>query len=111
MKTIPEILNITPDHYEQRLLFNNYFLWCDLNAPADSAFQNLLANPTLFRWWLGEYQKLEYKFITDAGPYLQVATRKELLQLYVETTIKIRDYYPKPLIEQAIKRIINPELN
>lgn len=111
MKTIPEILNITQRTYEERLIFDKYLLWCDLQSADDHDCQKLLANAAVFAWWLQEYRRLENEFRQEAAPYVETANPKTLLQLYIETVIKIRDYYPKPLIQTARKTNIVCDLN
>lgn len=103
MKTIPEILNLSQERYDH-IVFGNYMLWCDLNTSSDQEVQSLLANTTVFNWWLFEYRLLEDEFKQRAAPYLGKSDVKALFQLYVETAIKIRDFFPQSLIRQARKQ-------
>lgn len=103
MKPIPELLNITKEHYEERLIMDKYVLWCDLHSFDDRDQQKLLANGAIFGWWLQEYRRLENEFREEAAPYVGKANPKTMMQLYIETVIKIRDYFPRALFRDARK--------
>jgi hypothetical protein len=100
---IHEILNLSQRTYEERLIMDNYLLWCDLNSTSDQDCQKLMANAILFNWWLREWRMLEGYFRQEAEPYIGKANPKAMLKLYTETTIKIRDFYPAPILREARK--------
>lgn len=111
MKPINEILNVSQRYYEERLIIDKYVLWCDLQSPDDRDCQKLLANGPIFGWWLQEYRKLENEFRQEVAPYIGKADPKAIAQLYLETVIKIRDFYPRSLMQTARKTNIICQLN
>lgn len=111
MKTIQEILDVTPKYYEERLVLDSYVLWCDLYSEDDRDCQKLLANGPIFGWWLQEYRRLEDEFRQEVAPYIGKADQKAISQLHLETVIKIRDFYPRSLMQTARKTNIICQLN
>lgn len=98
MKQVTEILQLHPSHYEA-LLLDNYFLWCDLNAYDETHLQALIHSNTLFNWWQTQNKYLEADFLKIVKPYVGLASKKTIRALYTEETAKLRQYYPKPLID------------
>jgi len=97
--------------YENQL-FENYFLWCNLNSYGDADFQKLLANAPLFRWWMVQYAELELQFIEDSAEYHGHCDKHVLRSFYTETVIKISQYYCKPLMELARNhKPVTPQFN
>lgn len=109
--TLLNLLDMPADMYENQL-FENYFLWCNLNSYGDSDFQKLIANTPLFRWWMVQYSELEQQFIEDSAEYHGHCDKNVMRSFYTEIVIKIRDYYCKPLMEIALNhKPITPQYN
>lgn len=110
MKPIHQLLNITQDNYQDRIM-SRYIQWCSLNSSDDQDCQKFLANGPIFGWWLQEFRKLERQFREDAEPYIGRADNRIIQQLYIETVLKIRDFYPRALMQTARKTNIVCQLN
>lgn len=103
---------MTPHQYET-LVFQQYLQWCLLNSMGtDKDLQKLLANTALFNWWQVQYRHLEEIFIEDSKQYHGHCHKRVMRAFYAETTINIRDYYPKALIKAARNQSpLTPQLN
>ena len=109
--TLLQLLDLPADTYENQI-FENYFLWCNLNSFGDTDCQKLLANSSLFRWWMVQYTELEQQFIEDSAEYHGYCDKHLMRKFYTETVIKISQYYCKPLMELARnQQPITPQFN
>lgn len=104
------LLQMSPENYE-KLIIDNYLLWCDLNGFNDTECQKLLANAALFRCWLVQYRSLEEDFVEAAAEYHGKACKGTMRQFYTENVIKVRDFYSRPLMAAARKQTPISQLN
>lgn len=108
---ILHLLEMSPEIYETQV-FNNYFLWCNLNSFDENDFQRLLANAVLFSWWHKQYRALEAEFVEEAAQYFGKAEKHVMRQFYTETVIKIKHIYSRPLLKTARnQQPITPQFN
>ena len=109
--TLLLLLDMPADTYENQL-FENYFLWCNLNSYNDTECQKLLANAPLFRWWHIQYAELEQQFIEDSAEYHGKFDKHVMRSFYTEIVIKIGWFYCKALINSALNhKPITPQFN
>lgn len=85
--------------------------YCEIYSSNDEHLQSLLANTALYNWWNQQYQALETQFLEDVEPYLTKSNIEHLRDLYDSKMATIVMYYSKPLIKQARKLNLNPEMN
>lgn len=73
-------------------------------------FQQVIANPSVNKWFLNFIEKEENEFRTLALGYSELERQsKEMDLLYVKCLSKIMSYFPKALLEQAKKREIKAQ--
>jgi len=107
MKTIQEILNISEEAY-QFYIWQTWLAWASCHNKTPQELQALIANTSLFNWWMKEYRTLENEFKVKVNPYIGKVSTQELFNLYDKETDRIAIYYSKPLIKQALKaKVIN----
>ncbi|WP_395075340.1 hypothetical protein [Flavobacterium sp.] len=105
MNTINELLNKTPEEYEN-IILKTYFLWCmDFCINYHSDLQRILANSAVNKYFLYEYAKCEAEFLKLISRYEDspTVTSKDIQTLYDDCSFKISNRNPKPLILAAKK--------
>jgi hypothetical protein len=85
--------------------------WCEIYSSNDEELQSLLANTSLYNWWNKQHNVLEAQYLEDVEPYLAKSDIKQLRDLYDSKMATIVMYYSKPLVKQARKLNLNPEMN
>lgn len=110
MNKIIDHLQISSKQYFE-LKFETYFQWCDMYATNEEQLQSMIANAALYNWWNQEYSRLEAEYVEDYSDYFAKADVSYLLTGYENTVFKIFYYYSKPLIKQARKLNLTPQIN
>lgn len=94
---VMEYLQWSSEEYEQ-LVFKMYHNWCIKHGVSQSVIQQLMANASINKWFMNEFEKCEQNFIatTDVLP-----NRVELWrETYKACIIQIIVIYPKPLLDR-----------
>lgn len=100
-----DYLQWTTEEYEERILIA-MFHWCKIHGNFDSVIQQMLANATINKWFLHEYEKCEATFLKIAE---QIPNNTKQLEVhYKACTADVNMIYCKPLLN-GIKR--NPEFS
>jgi hypothetical protein len=102
---ISDFLQLSSLDYDTQT-FGYYFSWCQVHGKTPMHVQQLLANATINRWFLVEFNKLENDFI-GAIPFL-IKSKKNLNHEYQAIAGNIFSIYPQPLID-AIKCVIDKD--
>lgn len=89
------------EHQLDMLVFDHYFLWCELNSYSDGDLQRIMANKQIEQWFQLEYKKCQAHFLKISKPYAKLATKEEMEKLYNKEVSKIREYYPTTLIRSV----------
>lgn len=104
---IIDYLQLTSEQYNEQV-FQNYWSWCTKYGKTPTHTQQLLANKSVNKWWMDEYQKLEDQFINAIGV---LPLKKDILQhTFYGFTVQIFTIYPKALIEAIRNDNIKIEL-
>jgi hypothetical protein len=111
MNTKSKIMNylqISSQEYEDRL-FHTFWNWCNKYGKNTKHSQQLLANYSVSKWWILEYNKLEDKFLEAL--FCFPLNRDNLEYHFNGFTIQIYTIYPKALIEAVRVSIQKEEIN
>ena len=98
MNAIATILGMTFNNY-QLMVFDNYFLWCELNSVNDNDLQTLLSSSSLHKWFMNQYSLLELQFYANNND----SDSKTITKNYVNNTIKIGEFYPPSFLVKKIR--------
>lgn len=102
MKTIFEILKMTPDEYDM-LVMNWWTTYCYDKAQDKVQVQKLLNNNVLFQWWHAQLEMVEPEFVADAHPYEDSYTQDDATKLYAFHAYRIQKFYNSDLIKEALQ--------
>jgi len=107
---ILDILQYSSKHYDD-LLFELYFAWAEIRSHNQNDLQKILANTAIWHWWRKEYDKLELEFIAEIKAYIGQVNVEFLRAHHDKKIVHIAIYFPKPLIKQARKLNLTPQIN
>lgn len=110
MNKILDILQYSTEAYNY-LLWTLWLNWAEHYAANDQELQSLIANTALFNWWKQEYDRLESEFLADIDPYIGKIDVQYLRTLHDKKVVQIGGYFSIPLIKNAKKQIIIPQIN
>ena len=106
MKTpIYKIIGHTEEDYNE-LVFKMMLTWADLYSNGSFAnMQTLIANRKINNWFHAEFKKLiaQFRIDLEESESRYKTTCKDRCQLFMVTTTKILDVYPKVLMTQIKK--------
>jgi hypothetical protein len=107
-KSILQLLNLKPEHYEEMYL-GSMLRWCESQSIEQADIQKLLANSALNAYYNIEYAKCEAEFLKLIIQYAKVKyiTLYDRLKLYNDCTNEMFNRHSKPLVEMAKKMTIN----
>lgn len=103
MNIIANLLRMTNDEYSLMVL-NQYVYWCELNAINTRDLQKLVSSQFLYNWYVQEIEDLELVFFDKLGSKSDQLPVKEITALYLQTTVKIGEYYPPKHLLQKIRK-------
>lgn len=103
MKQIHELLEMTPEQYED-FIFERYMRWCESKCEKkEKDIQKLIANSKLSAWFMNEFSERENTFLNMVKNTHQFLKPIQIRSVFSNVTIDIYDHYPKPLIDAAQK--------
>ena len=105
MKTVNQLLDLSPEAYEN-MIMETYLRWCmDFCTNYQSELQSVLANAKMNKYFLFEYAKGETEFLRLISRYKDspTVTQKDVQTLYNDCTFDIFNRTPKSLIQEAKK--------
>lgn len=108
--TIAKLLTLSQEEYEDKL-FQLWLKYCCCKAHNPKDLQRLLANTALNKWFLFEVSRLEDEWWREIGEYESVLDPTTSMSLYNEKTINIFMLNCPPLMAEARKLNIIPQLN
>jgi hypothetical protein len=101
---IIDLLQWSSEDYENRV-FQAYWNWCKLNAKfplseanMPSIEQQLLANASINKWFMGYYMKCEQKFL-ELVKIIGNSNIEQLEVHYKACTADVNRWFPKALME------------
>lgn len=97
MKTVTQILQITPSHRKQ-MIMDTYVAWCMTHVPHPKELQLALNNQRLFNYYLAQYKHLEMQFRLHSTVFNVNWNRSKCFDLYIDITNAIFKRYPQTLL-------------
>jgi hypothetical protein len=88
-------------HQFEMLVFEHYFLWCEIHSFSEGDLQRIMANKKIAHWFQIEYRKHQQTFINLVIPYKNYCTKEDMERIYKQEVMAIRNYYPKSLINSV----------
>lgn len=95
-----EILKISELNY-QRTVIQTYLDWCDMHATSTNHLQLMLTNKALGNWFVKEYRRQEFLFLSEAKKFEGKVLQSRINDLYDMFTTRIT-HYPKPILFQTL---------
>lgn len=109
--TIAKLLTLSQKEYEDKIL-DLWLRYCCAKAHNNKTdLQRLLANTALNKWFLHEVARLEDEWWNEIGDFETVLDPTTAMALYNEKTINIFMLSCPPLMTEARKLNIIPQLN
>jgi len=100
MNAIATLLEMKEKAYHL-MVFDTYYMWCELNSVNDNDTQRLLSNPLLHKWFMGQYSQLEIQFYAD---YKKLSSKQSSRNSYDNYVKKIGEYYPPKFLIKSIRK-------
>ncbi|MGG5507928.1 MULTISPECIES: hypothetical protein [unclassified Myroides] len=101
-KEIIQLLEITPDHYDQVVL-ETYFEWCGSFNKSPKAFQLSLSSKALQNYFRKHYSDLEELFVKQIQSYKHLPA-KDKNAFYADVTNEIFKNYPGALLPKLKRK-------
>lgn len=111
MKTTQELLQLNNDDYRQRI-FTHWHQWCVEWSQSSRDAQKLMTCPALYRWWIGNYNRINAKFEARMHSFHNKVSVELCDDFHTECLSILFDYYSKPLMRIARNQEpIEPQMN